>query len=74
MNKKNVFIAKVRLPKKMVFEIGNRSINAMFVAANLLVEIVLIQKKFGQNTNQGNKPIANLQKNTNAVSEQFRGL
>lgn len=51
-----------------------RSINAMFVVANLLVEIDLIQKKFGQNTNQGNKPIANLQKNTNAVSEQFRGL
>jgi hypothetical protein len=51
-----------------------RSINAMFVVANLLVEIDLIQKKFGRNTSQANKPIANLQKNTNAVSEQFRGL
>ena len=73
MNKKNVFIAKVRLPKKMVFEMGNRSINAMFVAANLLGEIVLIRKKFGQNTSRANKPMASLLKNTIAVSEQFRG-
>lgn len=58
----------------MGFAMVARSINAMFVVANLLVEIDLIQKKFGQNTSQANKPIANLQKTTNAVSEQFRGL
>lgn len=58
----------------MGFATDARSINAMFVVANLLVEIDLIQKEFGQNTIQGNKPIANLQKDTNAVSEQFRGL